>query len=435
MFCTKVNAIHIDMIPSHPSLHRFQSLMDHTAKWGAMALLLGAPTSIALVNIGVLLVFVGWFFSGNFRWKWDVIRGNPITLPCLMLFALVLAGITYTDAPSSYIGSHLYVYSKLPMMLMLLTLLYEPRWQNRALMAFALGSLITLVSTYANIWLEVPWSDSRSQGFGVSHHVFNDYIAQGLVMSFFAALTVVYALEARGWVATVAWSLVVVLTVFSITHLLQGRTGQVVLLAMFSALVLVSVPMVWRWRSLAAVFVLMVVLWVSSPLLRERIILAFAEFEQYTRSGVVGTSIGARLDMWKNALEMFMASPLWGHGTGGYRVLSEEIYTDLRQCSISCIHPHNQFLFFAVEFGLLGVVAYALLIQRSLATALGMTDRFRMLLVAFLAILFVDSFINGPLWVSTERHFFASMLPLLMAGWRSGALRTESAATYFVVAK
>ena len=115
--------------------------------------------------------------------------------------------------------------------------------------------------------------------------------------------------------------------------------------------------------------------------------------------------------------------------------IGKSTYFDYEATDSGCIHPHNQFLFFAVEFGLLGVVAYALLIQRSLATALGMTDRFRMLLVAFLAILFVDSFINGPLWVSTERHFFASMLPLLMAGWRSGALRTESAATYFVVAK
>jgi O-antigen ligase len=38
-----------------------------------------------------------------------------------------------------------------------------------------------------------------------------------------------------------------------------------------------------------------------------------------------------------------------------------------------------------------------------------------------MAILLVDSFINGPFWVTTERHFFASMLPLLLAGWRGSA--------------
>ena len=53
--------------------------------------------------------------------------------------------------------------------------------------------------------------------------------------------------------------------------------------------------------------------------------------------------------------------------------------------------------------------------------AFDLTVRYRNLLVAFLAILFVDSFINGPFWVTTERHLFASVLPLLLAGWRPPA--------------
>jgi O-antigen ligase len=407
------------MNPPRTLLPRFQSTMDHTAKWGAVALLLGVPTSIALVNIAILLILVGWCLSGQFRWKWDVIRHNPITWPALLLFGLVLVGMAYTAAPRAYMGSYLYVYSKLPLMLLLLTLLHEPRWRDRALAAFAVGSLITVGSTYANIWWEVPWSDTNNQGFGVNHNVFNDYIAQGLALAFFTALAVVHALEGRSRAVKLGWSLVAVVTVFSITHLLQGRTGQVVLLAMFLAMVLVAVPAVWRWRGLVAVLVLMVVLLGSSPLLRERIVSAVSEYTLYQSGGVVTTSIGARLDMWNNAIDMFLSSPLWGHGTGSYRLLSEQIYPDPSVCAVSCIHPHNQFLFFAAEFGLLGIVAYGWLIQRALVSAFGMARRDRILLVAFLAILFVDSFINGPLWVTTERHFFASMLPLLMAGWRA----------------
>lgn len=410
----------ISLAPTAPTvLHRFQLSMDQTAKWAAVALLLGVPTSIALVNIALLLIIVGWLLSGQWRWKWDVIRHHPLTLPSLCLFALVVVGIAYTAAPRSTIGTHLYVYSKFLLLLMLLTLLHEPRWQNRALTAFAAGSLVTLVSTYANIWVEVPWSDSHERGFGVSHNIFNDYIAQGLAMSFFTALAVVYALEAKGRAARLAWSVVAVFAVFSITHLLQGRTGQAVLLVMFCALALVSVPVVWRWRSLGLVLLLMAVLFASSPLLRERIVSGFAEFGQYRDGGVVSTSIGARLDMWKNAWDMFLASPLWGHGTGGYRVLSLQIYGDAGQCAVSCVHPHNQFLFFAAEHGLLGVLAYAWLLQRALSAGLALQGRYRLLVVAFMAILLVDSFINGPFWVTTERHFFASMMPLLLAGWRA----------------
>lgn len=393
--------------------------MDRTAKTGAVVLLLGVPTSIALVNIGILLILIGWFLSGRWLWKLDVIRSHPITLPALMLTALVLIGITYTDASRAYIGHHLYVYSKLPLMLMLLTLFHDPRWQRRGLLAFAIGSVITVLSTYANIWFDVPWSETHNQGLGVTHHVFNDYIAQGLAMSFFTALALVIAIDAREKSIRWAWVLVAALTAFSITHLLQGRTGQVVLFAMFCVLASVAVPAAWRWRALALVAATTLLLFLSSPLLRERVTTMSAEFSQYTDAGVLTTSTGYRLDMWKKALAMFMDSPMWGHGTAGYRVLSEQIYADAAVCAVSCVHPHNQFLLLAVDFGVLGLVGYVLLMQRALVAAFELSVRYRNLLVAFLAILFVDSFINGPFWVTTERHLFASVLPLLLAGWRS----------------
>lgn len=396
---------------------RFHSAMDNTAKWGAVLAMAGIPTAISAVNIGLAMVLLGWLLSGNFRWKWEVIRDNPITLPCLLLTALVLAGIAWSEAPGRYIGRHLYVYSKLPMMLMLLTVLYEPLWQKRALAGFAFGGLVTLVSTYANIWIHVPWSDSYNQGLGATHNVFNDYIAQGLAMSFFTALTIVYALEARDRRIKALWWAIAALSIVSITHLLQGRTGQLVLLAMFAALILTSVPPVWRWRALFAALAVLALVFLSSSLIRNRIALIFVEYREYFEVGTVSTSTGARLDMWKNAFEMFLESPLWGHGTAMYRVLSEQIYTDAVQCSISCIHPHNQFLFFAAEFGILGVAAYALLLWRPLRAALRMQGSARLLLVALLTIMFVDSFLNGPLWVTTERHLFASLLPLLVAGW------------------
>ena len=399
--------------------------MDNTAKSGAVVLLLGVPTSIALVNIGILLILIGWFLSGRWRWKFEVIRQHPITLPALLLSALVLIGISYTDAPRAYINHHLYVYSKLPLMLMLLTLFHDPRWQRRGLLAFAVGSVITVVSTYANIWFQVPWSDSHNQGMGLSHHVFNDYIAQGLAMSFFTALALVIAIDAREKSIRWAWLLVAAFTAFSISHLLQGRTGQVVLLAMFCALAAVASPAAWRGRALVLVALATALLFISSPLLRDRASTMFAEFWQYRDAGVLTTSTGYRLDMWKNALAMFMDSPWWGHGTAGYRVLSEQIYADAGICAVACVHPHNQFLLLAVDFGVLGLVGYVMLMQRALVAAFDLSVRYRNLLVAFLAILFVDSFINGPFWVTTERHLFASVLPLLLAGWRPPASETD----------
>lgn len=420
------------MISMHQTTLRFTHSMDRLSRWGAVALMLGVPTSIALVNIGVLLVIVGWLLSGQYVAKWNLIKGHPITLPCALLSLLVLLGCLYSNAPFAYWGRHLYVYSKLPLMLMLLTVLHETVWQRRALGAFALGSLITLISTYANIWIDLPWSETHNQGFGVSHNVFNDYIAQALAMSVFVIVSVFYALGTNDRIIKAFWIAIAALAVFSITHLLASRTGQVVIAFMLMSMALVSLSATRRWVALALLGGAVCLVFISSSLLRSRVDLAWQEFSSYMSGDMTLTSIGARLDMWKISLQMIADSPLWGHGTGSYRYLAEQIYTDRVVCATSCIHPHNQFLFFGVEYGLLGLGAYAFFLWRPFACGIKAAPRTRLVLVSFISVMFVDSFINGPLWVTTERHLFASMLPLLMAGWRpaeTGAEQIADAAT------
>lgn len=402
--------------------------MDQLAGWGAVVLMFGVPTGIALVNIGVLLVIVGWVLSGQYVVKWALIKSNPITLPCVLLSALVLIGCLYSGAPTAYLEKHLYVYSKLPLMLMLLTVLHETSRQRRALAAFALGSLITLVSTYANIWFDVPWSETHNQGLGVSHNVFNDYIAQALAMSVFVIVSAGYAVETTDRRIRVLWWLIAALTVFSITHLLASRTGQVVVAAMLLSMALVSVSAARRWGALALMVVLVGVLFASSSLLRDRVDLAIREVSNYMSGDMTLTSIGARLDMWKVSFQLIADSPLWGHGTGSYRALTEQIFTDRVVCATSCIHPHNQFLFFSVEYGLLGLLAYGFFLWRPFSYGMKSGRRERLMLVSFMTVMFVDSFINGPLWVTTERHLFASILPLLMAAWRPSGLDAEHVA-------
>ncbi len=399
------------------AINKFRRALDSVARVGLVLLMLGIPTGIALVNLGLLLILVGWILSGNFRWKWNIIWDNPITLPVLLLSALVLFGILYSKAPWNYISTHLYVYSKLPMMLMLLTLLHDSIWRRRALAAFALGCLITLALTYLSVWVYLPWSQASKNGNQISHHIFNDYIAQGLAISFFVALAITYALNSEVFLVKIFWWLISLLAVFSITHLLQGRTGLVVTFSMFLAMGFFVAPPLWRLRFVLIVFLLPLPIYLSSSLVQNGLDRFLVDLYSYRDSGILNTSIGARIDMWKNAVEMFLASPLWGQGTAMFRVLSEEKYSDLSLCSVACIHPHNQYLFFAAEFGLLGLSAYLFIFWRLLRAALELCDdRRRLLLIALLTIMFVDGFINGPLWVTTERHLFATLLPLLAAG-------------------
>ncbi len=414
-------------MPARGWLDRTTGFFDGMARWSAVGLLIGVPTSIALVNISILFLLIGWFCSGRWPSKWDALRASPLTLPVVLLSLWMLLGIAWSDADRKVIGSHLYVYSKLPLMLILLTVFDQARWRQRAWWAFAIGCLITLGSTYASIWVHIPWADSHQRGFGVSHHIFNDYIAQGLAMSVFVAWAVHQAVLARQPALRWGWVVIVALGVFSITHLLAGRTGQVTVMAMGMAMIMTIESARVRWASVLLLVAGAVVLAFSSPQIIARVTQAIAEAQQYDSAGVVSTSIGARLDMWRNAWGMFLDSPWIGHGPGGYRVLSTAIYSIGAQCSVSCIHPHNQYLFFLVDHGLPGLLMYLWVLACLAALVVRSHGAQRALVTGFLAVLFVDGFINGPFWVTTERHLFATVLPLLMAAWPPRASPTSDA--------
>lgn len=391
-------------------------------------MMLGATTSKALVNITTLLVLVGWLLGGRLREKWQIAYANPITLACLAIVLLVVVGATYTSAPSEWVQRHIYVYSRLLVVIVLLTIFDAPEWRRRALLAFLTGASITLVSTYANIWFELPWSESQATGLGASHHVFMDYIAQGLAMSFLTVIAIAHAVQASTRSASTLWWMAAIASAFSVTHLTQSRTAQIVLVAAVVAVLWLAIPKRWRWRASAFIAFMMVALLSSSPLVVSRFTDAIAEYHDYAATGNPSTSTGARLDMWRHSLEMVADRPILGHGTGAYRSLSEEVYRDPAICEVSCVHPHNQFLFFWVELGALGLIAYLLLLWRSLTTcATGRSSTERLILVGFVVIIGVDSFINAPLWVTTERLFFTSVLALVAAGPRRVTAETGPA--------
>ena len=118
--------------PGRGWLDRTTGFFDGMARWSAVGLLLGVPTSIALVNISILFLLIGWVFSGRWQRKWAALKASPLTLPVVLLSLWMLLGVAWTEADRKVVGSHLYVYSKLPLMLVLLTLFDEARGRQRA---------------------------------------------------------------------------------------------------------------------------------------------------------------------------------------------------------------------------------------------------------------------------------------------------------------
>jgi O-antigen ligase len=382
--------------------------------WLVPALFLLFPVAMALSNVVLLLVLIGFAvtFSSVYlkrdAWSWPAIW-------LMALFGMVLVGMLYTPAPWHWVSVNLGKYAKFAYAVVLMLLLARfPQWQKRALWAFVVAMLFIVASTWLNVWFVLPWSTTKTPGWGLTHHVFGDYITQNVMVSFL----VVFALTKvqRPWLSrmSLVWLLVAVLGVISITHLSSGRTGVVLLLAGLVSWMLVHWGGKKLWIGLPVLVLLVAGVLASSSVMRERIALGWTEFAK--RDVDVMSSIGHRTYNYRTVPKMMAESPIVGHGTGAYHTEVCRFLEKPEWCDTFRWHPHNQFLFFGADHGLIGVLLYAALLLSLYRVAMRSDHaQAKVLLVSLTSILLVDSMINSPLFSSRESHFFLFMMALLVA--------------------
>ena len=380
------------------------------------------PMKLGAANTLLALTLILTIISGNFGERWRAVRDNPIAVPALIMFALVLIGATYSSGPIETILQSVNKYSKFLFLLLAISLLGEDRWRQRCWMAFSAAMLFTLVCVFAGLWVHIPWAKAATpSGWGSDHTIFKDYIAQGLLVSTFAAYAITRAFESARTYAKAAWILASLLAIVSILFLSAGRTGYVAIFAMLTVYAWTVSPKRLRLLALVASAAFVIVgLW-SSPTAQSRVEAVFTDAQtQLSSKGGLNrlngeSSTGARLSMWAFSIEQIKQRPVLGSGTGSYGSLARVECGNRPDCDVISVHPHNQFLFFGVELGLVGLFVFCYYLYVAAKASARLAPPRRALLLSFLAIFVVDSLAHGALWLAVENHLFTFILALLMA--------------------
>jgi O-antigen ligase len=115
------------------------------------------------------------------------------------------------------------------------------------------------------------------------------------------------------------------------------------------------------WLLFAAAVAASVLVWFASPYLRGRVEHVAVEYREYSESNRA-TSTGQRLQYWRTSIQSFGEAPLFGHGTGSMKQLFDrEAVGKTGAWADSISNPHNQTLYVAVQWGILGcLVLYAM---------------------------------------------------------------------------
>lgn len=371
------------------------------------------PISMALGYIAMLATGLLWLLGGKVRAHWSIVKRQPVVWAGLGLYGLVFLGILYAKADADYVALHISKYGKFLLLPVFIALLSDARWRYRCMTAFAAAMLFVLFSVYASIWFDLPWSKTHNQGWGVDHTVVGDYITQSIMMTFLVVVALDRGMHAVSHWAKGAWWSAAVLAVLSITHLSSGRTGYVLLVAALLVFFMVATQGARRWVALCVLAIGVTVVVSTSPTIQQRVQLAITEVQTSDRMEI--TSIGGRVNFWKNTWQLVEERPLMGWGTGSYHAQWCQVVATPQWCAFGRWHPHNQFLFFWVEHGIPGLVLFAVLVFAPAWAARRAHPAQQRLLLSFFTIFFIDSMINSPLWSSRESHFFIFMSAWLAA--------------------
>lgn len=397
-------------------LLRFAAGADRAALWIAVAIGFSIPISTALDNVLVAALLLCWVAGGRYREKLAAIRGNVLALAACAFFLLHVAGTAYSLGTQADVLEALDKASTLLVIPLLISLGPGERQRDLALKAF-LGALgLTLILSFL-IWLELVPGAAFFKGFPYDPVVFKLKITHSVLMAFGAFALALAAREATAAHSRALLSLFAGLAAFNVLFMVQGRTGQLVMMA----LLLYFLVSLLRWRGLMAAVAAGLaiggtVYLTPASSLHQRTLTTINEIQDW-RAGKPATLANMRLETWGNSLEIVRRYPLIGAGTGGFAAAYAQQVEGTEM--MVAVHSENQYLLTTVQLGAVGLAALLALFALHWHLAARLATRTDVALARGLVLaIAIGCLFNSFLHDHTEALFYAWLSGLLYARLR-----------------
>jgi len=396
-----------------PSPHASAERWLDAARWSAIVGACTVMVSPPLANVAIVAMLICFFASGE---AWPRLRqslAQPLAIGALLVIAVIALGMLWSTVPWGERWRAFYAWRKLWIVPVLLALFGPLLWKERLLAAFVAVCAAAAMVSFA---LVAQSGLLPSDQYHAAASVLRNHAAQS--MAFAAAVFIaVWAASRPETSPKLRFAAVVaaVLLALNLAFVTPGRSGYLALLVMLAVF---AAGRLRSWRSLAiggTLGVLFAAAMAVSPLARDRIGLALHELQTVRQAEAI-SSMGIRVIMYENTLQLARERPLIGVGTGGfgeaYAALAKTRYSDWR--AQPSLDPHNQYLFFLAEQGLVGLAAFLAFIALALADR-GDGGPTRLLAIGLLLAWCATSLLSSHFQTFAEGHLLAFLLAAMLA--------------------
>lgn len=310
-----------------------------------------STTLFGIFAVAWLLALANIIDAAQFR---SLLKLPQCALP-VALFGLAVIGMFWSDATWA---TRLHSTGTLIKLLALPLLIYQferSEYGIKVFVAFFFSCTVLLILSWLN-WLDPRTALSSVRVVGVP---VKNWITQGqeFVLCIFGstALAIVMGRSNRPY-ASASFASLALLFLLNMVFVISSRTA---LLAIPFLLFVLTFRYI-GWRRLIVLYGTVVVaacaIWFTSPYLRDRVSSIEQQYILFMKKNEL-TSVGLRLEYWSKSLKFIREAPLAGHGTGSIKPLFEKDAIGKSVTAEQIVaNPHNQTLYFAVEWGLVGVV-------------------------------------------------------------------------------
>jgi O-antigen ligase len=399
--------------------------------WPVYGLCAFLPLSIVGISIFKLLVLLtgcGVLVLALFEKKQIAnVRTLSITLT-IALLALLAISLGYTSATDREALDALGKYAKILLIPAVALLLRDKEQALNALCFYlATQSFVVISSWLLFIGIHLPWVANDRNALGV---VYSSYLDQAILTAGFAVLSWhLRSCFANKWLQRSAYVLTI-LAALNLVFVLQGRSGQVCLIAAIGLAVWWAMPSKLRPLAIASPFLAFGLAMLLSPQFNQRNVAVITEIKgfQSQPAQYKDTSSGERLNFWSKSIQAIGEKPILGHGVGAWQqqyIRLENGKPSERTANVR--NPHQEYLLTGVQLGLVGLL---MLIAWQLSFALEakkFTPIAKQTTLSLLLVFVVACSFNSAIYDAVVGDYFCTLLAVMMCFGRlsSGKLTTS----------